>query len=251
MKKQPNQAIRELRQLLGRTQGEFAAMIGASKDAVVSWELGRNPLSEALARRIGHATGVDPKSLTDQGPLRVHLSPTQEVYTVAAFERHRKKHWGSASGNGAERQVKICADALGILLRAAVKAGEGSATLVLPAVVDSFVQWCRQTEEAFQLIKPIDEELAQRQGRLELTKTYGQWREMARTDPTMARGFRFVDKPKKGDGEELTLGMPTIPVWAPGWDMRGDQKPETEITKAESGKRKVLADGHLGEKLKR
>ncbi len=30
----------------GQTQAEFAGMIGASKDALVSWELGRNPLSD-------------------------------------------------------------------------------------------------------------------------------------------------------------------------------------------------------------
>ncbi len=212
--------IRTLRGILGLTQAEFAATIGASKDAVVSWEVGRNPLSETFARRIGHTTGVDPKSLTGQGPLRVHLSPTREAYTLAAFDHYRKRYWGNASGNGPERQLKLCADALGILLRAAGKAGEGRATLVLPAVVDSFVQWCRQTEEAFQLIKPIDEELAGRQGRLELTKTRGQWREMARTDPAMARRFGFVNEPNKGDSESLTLGMATIPVWAPGWDMR-------------------------------
>ncbi len=226
MKKTSSQGIRELRHLLDLTQAEFAAVIGASKDAVVSWEVGRNPLSETFARRIGHATGVDPKSLTGKGPLRVYLSPTRETYTVAAYENHRKEHWGNASGKGAERQMKLCADALGILLRAAAKAGAGSTPLVLPAVVDSFVLWCRQTEEAFQLIQPIDEELAQRKGRLELTKTYGQWREMAKTDPTLARQFGFVDKPKIADGEALSLVMETIPVWAPGWNMRGSANNE-------------------------
>ena len=38
-------------------------MIGASKDAVVSWEVGRNELSESFARRIEFATGVEAKSL--------------------------------------------------------------------------------------------------------------------------------------------------------------------------------------------
>ena len=38
MKTTPNETLRELRRMLGQTQGEFAAMIGASKDTVVSWE---------------------------------------------------------------------------------------------------------------------------------------------------------------------------------------------------------------------
>ncbi len=55
--------IRALREILDQTQGEFAATIGASKDAVASWETGRNDLSAGLARRISLATGVDERSL--------------------------------------------------------------------------------------------------------------------------------------------------------------------------------------------
>ena len=62
-KTKPNRAIRELRNIIGRTQGEFAAMIGASKDAVASWETGRNRLSEPFAPRMAFATGVDAKAL--------------------------------------------------------------------------------------------------------------------------------------------------------------------------------------------
>ena len=42
---QPNQAVRALRKIIGLTQAEFAVMLGVSKDAVVSWEIGRNELS--------------------------------------------------------------------------------------------------------------------------------------------------------------------------------------------------------------
>ena len=38
-------------------------MIGASRDAVASWETGRNKLSPPFARRIAMATGVE------EGPL--------------------------------------------------------------------------------------------------------------------------------------------------------------------------------------
>ena len=58
-----NQSLWELRRVLGLTQGEFAAMIGASKDTVASWDAGRNRLSRSFARRIAFATGVDEESL--------------------------------------------------------------------------------------------------------------------------------------------------------------------------------------------
>ena len=66
--------MKELRKIIGRTQGEFAAMIGASKDAVASWETGRNKLSRQFARRIAFATGVEEGALVrGSGPLRCYV----------------------------------------------------------------------------------------------------------------------------------------------------------------------------------
>ena len=70
MKTRPNQAIKKLRQIIGQTQAELAAMIGASKDTVVSWELGRNRLSRQFAGRLSFATGVAAEALLrGRGPL--------------------------------------------------------------------------------------------------------------------------------------------------------------------------------------
>jgi transcriptional regulator with XRE-family HTH domain len=65
----PNQAIRELRKITGQTQGEFAAMIGAAKDVLASWEIGRSNLSRSLARRIAFAIGADPGSASEMPAL--------------------------------------------------------------------------------------------------------------------------------------------------------------------------------------
>ena len=65
MKTKANQSLWELRRILGLTQEEFAAMIGASKDTVASWDAGRNRLSRSFGRRIAFATGVDEESLLD------------------------------------------------------------------------------------------------------------------------------------------------------------------------------------------
>jgi hypothetical protein len=50
---------------------------------------------------------------------------------------------------------------------------------------------------------------------------YGQWREMAKVDPAMARMMGFKDNPKRRDDESLSLKMETVPEWMPGTSMRG------------------------------
>ena len=87
-------------------------------------------------------------------------------------------------------------------------------------VVDSFIQWCRQTREDFGLGPAIEAELGTRKGTLELTHSYRQWREMAKEDPAMARRMGFKDNPKRKDEESLSLKMATVPEWMPGTSMR-------------------------------
>jgi hypothetical protein len=90
-------------------------------------------------------------------------------------------------------------------------------------VVDSFIQWCRQTREDFGLGPAIEAELGTRKGTLELTHSYRQWREMAKEDPAMARMMGFKDHPKRKDEESLSLKMATVPEWMPGTSMSGAQ----------------------------
>ena len=59
MKKYPPTNIRTLRNILDLTQAEFAAAVGVSHDAVVSWENGRNPLSIVVpCHRVISASGA-------------------------------------------------------------------------------------------------------------------------------------------------------------------------------------------------
>ena len=89
MQTKPNRAIRELRQIIERTQGEFAAMIGVLKDAVASRETGRNRLSDQFARRMAFATGVGAKALLrGRGPLTCYVPfRGQEPFSKAAFDQ--------------------------------------------------------------------------------------------------------------------------------------------------------------------
>ena len=220
MKATRNEALRELRTLLDLTQAEFATLIGASKDAVVSWENGRNPLSESFARRIMLVTGVHDQSLLKGKKALLARRPAGGAYTKEEFAWHRKNFWGDSAEQNARRQIGPAADTLELLLLAAAKTGVDEGPSRLPGVLDAFHQWCKQAVEDFELLPAIDAQLEQRQSTLELTKTYAQWRATAKEDPKMARRFGFKDDPNKKDGEALTLSMETVPAWTPGWDMR-------------------------------
>ena len=221
MTNQTNKTIRELRRILGLTQGEFATLIGASKDTIASWETGRNPLSPPLARRIALVTGVDERSLLrPDGDLRAKYGFPPRRYTVEEFKYYRKRFWGQSAEESVRRQWRPCADTLELLFIAAVGNGE-TGPARLPGVVDSFIQWCRATREDFGLGPAIEAELAKRKGTLELTHSFRQWREMAKEDAAMARMMGFKDNPKRRDEESLSLKMETVPEWMPGTSMRG------------------------------
>ncbi len=220
MKTKPYHPIRALRTILGQTQTEFAAMIGASKDTVVSWENGRNPLSPTLARRIALVTGVAERSLMkSSGPLLAGYAVPKHSFSLEDFQGHRKTFWGQTPEENVRRRIRPCADTLELLFVAAARAGAGEGCSRLPGLMDSFIQWCHQAREDFELGAEIDAELAKREEPLRLNKSFGQWREMAKTDPTMARLFRFKDNPKKGDQEMLELETEKVPVWMPGQSM--------------------------------
>ncbi|MEI8045458.1 MAG: helix-turn-helix transcriptional regulator [Verrucomicrobiota bacterium] len=224
MKMRANQAIRELRKIIGRTQGEFAAMIGASKDAVASWETGRNKLSRQFARRIAFATGVEEGALLrGGGPLRCYVPfAGRQAFTEASFEQYRKSYWGRSEQAASRQHLRNCVDALGLLFMAAAQP-HGRTRYRLPGVVDSFRQWCERTGEDFHLEPEIQKLLEQRKAKLVINHTYGQWRQMQKDNPAACRLMGFKDDPTKSDKENLQLEAETIPVWQPGHSMRGPQ----------------------------
>jgi hypothetical protein len=197
-------------------------MIGASKDAVVSWELQRNKVSESFARRISMATGVEAESLLKgRFPLMSYVPfKGRRPFTKEIFDEHRDQYWGQSDEQAARRHWLNCTEALEILFAAACR-GEGKVSRRLPAVVDSFIQWCERTREDFRLERKVDEELQRRTKEVEMTLPYREWRRKQKEDPSVCRAFGFKDDPKKGAEESLTLVMTTIPLWRPGWPMRG------------------------------
>ncbi len=213
--------MKALRKILDQTQAEFAAMIGASKDAVVSWENGRNPLSPPLARRIALVTGVDAHAIArGELPLLTQYTAPKRPYTREEFDQHRKTFWGGTPEANVRRRFGPCADTLELLFRAAAKTGQGEACTRLPGLLDSFIQWCHQAREDFELAAAIDTELNERSWSMELTHTYADWRKMLKVNPGRARMMKFKDDPTK-DGQEVhTQRVPVAPVWMPGESMR-------------------------------
>ena len=231
MKDQPNQAIRKLRQIIGATQAELAAMIGASKDTVVSWELGRNRVSRHFAGRLSFATGVAAEALRrGRGPLTARDPLVQgRPFTAEVFAEHRRTQWGRSDEAAARQHFRNCADALQILFRAAVWPRGGQKRQQLPAVLESFRQWCEATRVDFQLDEGIEGQLAQRRFKIGQTRTYGQWRRMHKESPAALAAAGYKDDRSKRDAEELFVGREAVPAWTPGASMRGPIPGRTRV----------------------
>jgi hypothetical protein len=101
-------------------------------------------------------------------------------------------------------------------------------------VVDSFIQWCEQTRKDFELDPGIQAQLEQRKRPFALNQTYKAWRTKLKEDPTVCRMMGFKEDPQKRDDEYLRLEMETVPIWRPGYSMRGE--PVVEKAETESGK---------------
>ena len=216
---QANQAVRALRKIIGLTQAEFAVMIGVSKDAVVSWETGRNELSATFARRIALVTGVDGRTLRLGVSVPFSQAADAHVYTKEDFERHQRTEWSGTEEAQAERLAR-CQDTLELLFRAAARPVGDPPRQRLAGFMDSFMQWCEGAREDFKLGPAVDEELGQRRFRAGMTQEFRDWRAMARGNPEGLRAAGFEDDPSKGDREQLRLELELVPVWAPGRSMK-------------------------------
>ena len=216
---QANPAVRVLRKTIGLTQAEFAEMLRVSKDAVVSWELGRNELSATFARRIALVTGVDGHTLRLGVSVPFSQDADAHVYTKEDFERHQRTEWSSTEEAQAERLAR-CQDTLELLYRAAARTDGDPPRQRLPGLMDSFMQWCEGAREDFKLGPVIDEQLAQRRFRAGMTQEYRDWRAMARGDPEGLKAEGFKDDPSQGTRKNCGWNWGLVPGWAPGRSMK-------------------------------
>ncbi|MEI7533978.1 MAG: helix-turn-helix transcriptional regulator [Verrucomicrobiae bacterium] len=83
-------AMFRLRMEMGLNQGKFAAAIGLSKDAVASWETGRNEISESSALRMSARLG---RNLFDGTLAPVTVGELVEP-RVREYERSLRRRLG-------------------------------------------------------------------------------------------------------------------------------------------------------------
>jgi DNA-binding XRE family transcriptional regulator len=110
--------IRRLREIVGKSQRDFARMIGLAVSSLQRIELGTLKLSLAVAWRIRAVTDVDIECLTRVGRPIKHASG--EDYTREHFERAQWRFRSRAMGHECEYVIAELCDRIGILLRAAV-----------------------------------------------------------------------------------------------------------------------------------
>lgn len=206
-----NESVRKLRDIIERTQVDFAASVGVSEHTIISVENGRNKLTPKLAQRIRMFTGADIASLMKgEG---VVLDSLGKLYTKPDFDYWRKR-FGISTKDEAQKRFDSCSDALWLLLHAAAKPGIGKLKDRLPAVLMSFIEWADETRRDFKLEKQIDELLLERTYNDSLTMTYDDWRKDKATHGIHSTFYRFKDDKRQPADRKLTLTLKLHPGWS-------------------------------------
>ena len=84
----PKHPVAVLRHMIGKTQEEFAGLIGYSAPTIESIEVGRLNLSEKLAQRISEKTGVNVGWLLRGNPQAHMIDQQGNPYTTQTFVEH-------------------------------------------------------------------------------------------------------------------------------------------------------------------
>lgn len=177
--KNAGRLVAQIRDVIGKSQSQFAALIGVSKHTIISVENDRNQVTEKLARRIQLATGArisnnivrfEPvfnspaaeisNQLTSEANkfIRHRFDGTgknDNLYTREDFDQWRANFYPS-NDETARRvfdQIKIWVE---YIFRAAAKSGVAGNRGRLPAVHQSLVEWLNDTLENFKLFDEVD-----------------------------------------------------------------------------------------------
>jgi transcriptional regulator with XRE-family HTH domain len=213
VKGQVNKWLVSLLEITGKTQTQFAEMVGVSRNTVANIVSGRSPLDRKLASRIYQATGA---------AYGAYLAGWDDVvsaygqpYTKETFKNWRGSQNQETDAQSGRKFFEFACDTLRILVLAA---NEGKWKTRLPALQQSFREWCQESYEQFDLRYPVEKTLKQRKYVDELTMGYGDWRHPHREHERTFYGFK--DNPKKRDDDYLTLRAEKCPKWMPCGNMR-------------------------------
>jgi len=148
-RKNSGRLVAQLRKIIGKSQSQFAAMIGVSKHTIISVENGRNSLSKNLAKRIEIATGADLLRGKLESPFH------HEIYNRADFDRWREEFNPSNQDSALKKfdEMKIW---LKVILLAAARSGRAGNRDRLPALCKSLAEWLDEAREKFKLQDEVD-----------------------------------------------------------------------------------------------
>lgn len=178
----PGTLVAQVRKIIGKSQSQFAALVGVSKHTIISVENGRNKLSKNLARRIQIATGAQildgkfrfepeyfvpaaesPGKLTPKASKFLHdrwdgTGKYDDLYTRQDFEQWRANFFPS-NAEAARKSFDEIKQWVEFIFKAAAKPGVAGNRDRLPAVYQSLVEWLNETKETFKLEKEVDDVL--------------------------------------------------------------------------------------------
>jgi len=144
--------LAEFRRQIGKSQSQFAAMLGVSKHTIISVENGRNRLSPKLARRIRIATGAPVENESNLEFLDWWVKEKR-------FDKWREQF--KSDEKTAQARFDGLAYWIGLVFKAAGRPGVAGNRDRLPAVYLSLVEWLDETRTTFKLENEIDDLLEQ------------------------------------------------------------------------------------------
>lgn len=178
-RKDSGRLVAQIRKIIGKSQSQFAALVGVSKHTIISVENGRNELSKNLTRRIYIATGaqildgkfrlqptfnvpvadptgkITPEISKFLDDLRDRTHQKQDQYTRQDFEKWRTLFFPS-NDDAAQKSFDQIKPWVEFIFKAAAKPGAAGNRDRLPAVYQSLVEWLNETREAFKLENEIE-----------------------------------------------------------------------------------------------
>jgi transcriptional regulator with XRE-family HTH domain len=154
-RKTPNLTLKALRKCIERSQSEFAAMLGVSRDTIISWENGRNRLTPEKALLIHLSTGARSAELLE-GKGKI-LNENGQPYSACDFKRWHETYLDAPDEKKARYFHAQASNTLFLLFMAAAKPGAGKLKSRLPGLWTSFFQWADQVRENFKLKAQIEQ----------------------------------------------------------------------------------------------
>lgn len=194
-KSEPRHPLRELRQAIGLTQGEFARLIGVGTSTVKRIESRTLKMSQELAARMFLATGF---MVTETPGGKQTMTWNGEPYTKESFEL-----WKAELATNTAVASALTAQLVNwieILLLASARPGAGKTVQVFHALLQSLH---RITDE-FQMQKHIDALLSERHSTETQLYRVGDLRK----NSLLASMVQFQDDPTLTDQDEIPLTKP-------------------------------------------